>query len=262
MIKGILVMVIFAGLFWSCSKDEDAAPSPVADFSVTVNGQSPNATLQIVNNSTDATTFSWTFGVGASIETSTSETPSGVTVDKSGNLEITLKVENGTLSNSKTLTVTVGGNNAVKTYSDIEFALDAGSTTIGRLFSFDAGKIYKDSEINATVGPTIHLAFGKLGSSVYFFETASVAAYGVPGATVTKVSNFPSPAPILVADFDTMMDDAKLKPLTIEETNESFGNSSIPGVVLFQLASGRKGAIKTKAVNSSRILVDIKIQKY
>lgn len=255
-------MAILTSFFWSCSKDEDVAPSPVADFSVTVSGQSPNATLQIVNNSTDAATYNWTFGKGASIETSTNETPSGVTVDKSGSLEITLRVENGTLSNSKTLTVNVGGNNAIRTYTDIEFALDAGSTTIGRLFSFDAGKIYKDSEINATVGPTIHLAFGKLGSSVYFFESASVATYGVPGATVTKVSNFPSPAPISIADFDGMSDDSKLKPLTIEETNESFGNSSIPGVVLFQLASGRKGAIKTKAVNSNRILVDIKIQKY
>lgn len=254
--------MVFVGSILSCSKSEDAVPTPVADFTVTVSGQSPSATLQIVNKSTEATTYSWTFGTGASIETSTSETPSGVTVDKSGNLEITLQVENGALSNSKTLTVNVGGNNAIKSYADVEFALDAGSSTIGRLFSFDAGKIYKDSEINATVGSTIHLAFGKLGSSVYFFESASAAAYGVPGATLTKVSNYPSPAPISIADFDAMTDDAKLKPLTIEETNESFGNSSIPGIVLFQLASGRKGSIKTKEVNSTRILVDIKIQKY
>ena len=262
MLSRILILMLFVGFIFSCSDDEDAAPSPVADFTVTVSGESPSATLQIVNNSTDATTFAWTFGEGASLETSTDKQPSGVTVDKSGDLEITLKVENGTLSNTKTITVKVNGNNAIRTFNNIEFSRDAGSATVGRLFSFESGKIFKDNEITAAVGPTIHLAFGTLGSSVYFFESASVATYNVPGATITKVNNFPSPSPISIVDFDAMTSDAKLSPLTIEETNDSFGNSSIPGIALFQLASGRKGVIKTREINSTRILVDIKIQKY
>ena len=59
-----------------------------------------------------------------------------------------------------------------------------------------------------------------------------------------------------------MKDDSKLSELTIADTDESFGNSSIPGTVLFEISTGKKGVIKTKALNSDRLLVDIKIQKY
>jgi len=158
------------------------------------------------------------------------------------------------------INVTAVINHAITTYNDVEFSLTAGDLTYGRLFSFDDGKIYKDNEINATIGPKIHLAFGSMGNTMYYFESPTVAEYNVLGATVTKVSNWLSNNPISITDFDSMIDDSKLIDLIINETNESFGNSSIPGIVLFQLESGRKGIIKTKAVNSSRLLVDIKIQ--
>jgi len=163
---------------------------------------------------------------------------------------------------SKTVKINVSAKieHSITTYTDVEFSLTAGSSTYGRLFSFDDGKIYKDSEINATIGSKIHLAFGSMGNTMYFFESPTVAGYKVPGATVTKVTNYLKDNPISTTDFDSMTDDTKFEGLTINETNDSFGNSSIPGIVLFQLASGRKGVIKTKAVNSDRLLVDIKIQ--
>jgi len=262
MIRKSFFSIILVISLWSCSKKEDSVSQPISDFTITVNGQAPNATLTIVNKSTDATTYAWTFGSGASIVSVTDKEPVGVKVDKTGVLSITLIASNGTLTNSKTINVNITGNNAILSYSDLEFSLTAGSLTYGRLFSFETGKIYKDNEINATIGPKIHLAFGSMGNTMYYFESPTITGYGITGATVTKVSNSLSNNPISTTDFDAMIDDSKLTSLTINETNESFGNSSIPGIVLFQLASGRKGVIKTKAVNSSRLLVDIKIQKY
>jgi hypothetical protein len=164
---------------------------------------------------------------------------------------------------SKTVKINVIAvdNHAIVTYTNIEFSLTAKNATYGRLFSFDDGKIYKDNEVNSTVGPKIQLAFSSMGNTMYYFESPTVSSYNVPGATVTKVMNYPAKSLFTVADFDAMTDDTKLTGITIDETNDSFGNSSIPGVVLFQLSSGRKGVIKTKAVNSDRLLVDIKIQK-
>jgi PKD repeat protein len=256
-----LVFLMAVAMCWSCSKDE--VTPPVADFSVTVVGQAPSATLQLVNKSTGTSSFSWTFGTGSSIATSTDKEPANVKVDKAGDLEITLVAGSGSSTNTKTVKVAVSGNNAIQSYSDVEFALAAGNATYGRFFSFDAGKIYKDSEINATVGPTIHLAFSSMGNTLYYFSNATDASYKVPGATVTKVTNYFSTKPISTTEFDAMVDDTKLIPLTIVESNDSFGNAyASGGIVLFQLASGKKGVIKTKAVNSQRLLVDIKIQKY
>ena len=247
--------------FLSCSK-EDAVKQPIADFTVAVSGQAPTATLTIVNKSTDASTYAWTFGTGASTLTSTDKEPSGVKVDKTGDITITLVANNGTVTNTKTVTVNVTGKNALTSYSDLEFALNAGNTTYGRLFSFETGKMYKDNEITTAIGSKIHLAFGSMSGTMFYFDSPTKTDYKVTGATVTKVSNWPSPSPISVSDFDAMTDDTKLTDLTITDTNDSFGKTNIPGVVLFQLASGRKGVIKTKSVNDVRILVDIKIQKY
>ena len=52
----------------SCSKDDNKLAS---DFSVQVNGESPNAQLVITNNSTGAESYVWTFGEGASTRSST-----------------------------------------------------------------------------------------------------------------------------------------------------------------------------------------------
>lgn len=263
MFKNLYLIIVFLAVLSSCTKKADN-PAPVADFTVTVSGQSPSATLQIVNNSTNAATYSWTFSKGASIATSTDKTPANVKVDKTGQLTVTLVATSGTLTSTKTLQVAVTGNSAVVSYTDLEFSTTAGSATYGRLFSFDgAGRMYKDSEINATVGPTIGLAFTGTNPSLLFFDSPAATGYNVPSATVTKVMNYMNPSPITATAFDAIVDDVTISPLVITNTNESFPTSLVPGnMILFQLASGRKGVVKTKAVNSSRLLVDIKIQKY
>ncbi len=259
----ILILWLFCSLIVvSCGKKEEAQPIPVADFSVTVNGQAPTATIAIVNKSTTATSYEWTFGTGASTNTSTEKEPTNITVDKAGQLSITLVAKNGDATNSKTIQVNVSGNSAIVSFTDLEFSMVAGSATYGRYFSFETNRIYKDSEIDATTGAKIHLAFGNLSSVVFYFESPTNSAFNVPNASFTKVTNYFATPPISTSDFDAMSHDAKLSALTINSATDSFGTSSIPHVVLFQLASGRKGAIKTKAINSSRILADIKIQKY
>ncbi|PGH39692.1 MAG: hypothetical protein CRN43_07515 [Candidatus Nephrothrix sp. EaCA] len=164
--------------------------------------------------------------------------------------------------NSASKTVKINVKPAIAIYKDVEFSLTPGSITYGRYFSCDDGKIYKDSEINATTGPKIHLAFGSIEHTIYYFQSPTHKDYKVPGATPTKVSNYTRPSPISVADFDAMTDDSKLSPLTIRDTNEAFGNTpaTAGNIVLFELASGRKGAIRTKAVDNVRLLVDIKVQ--
>ena len=101
-----------------------------------------------------------------------------------------------------------------------------------------------------------------MANTMYYFESPTVEDYNVPNATETKVVNYESTPTISVTDFDSMTDDSQLSGLTITGTNDSFGNSSIPGTVLFEISTGKKGVIKTKAVNSDRLLVDIKIEKY
>lgn len=261
MIRKSLFFSALALCFLSCSK-EDAVKQPIADFTVTVSGQAPTATLTIVNKSTDASTYAWTFGTGASALISADKEPSGIKVDKTGDISITLVANNETVTSTKTVTVNITGKNALTSYTDLEFALNAGNTTYGRLFSFETGKMYKDNEITTAIGSKIHLAFGSMGGTMFYFDSPTKTDYKVTGATVTKVSNWLSTSPISVTDFDAMTDDTKLTVLTITDTNESFGKNSVPGIVLFQLASGRKGVIKTKAINDVRILADIKIQKY
>lgn len=247
--------------FWSCTKSDSSVPV-VAIFSAVVSGQAPNAQITITNTTSGAYTYEWAFGEGANISTSSDLTPPVLTIDKAGSFTVTLKASNGSEQDEVTKTITVEGNSALVTYSNVEFGLNAGDNSYGRLFSFETGKIYKDNEIDATVGPKINLAFASMGNTMYYFQSPTVADYNVPGASVTKVTNWLSDSPISTTDFDGMTDDSKLAGLTINETGDSFGNSSIPGIVLFQLSTGRKGAIETKAVNSSRLLVDIKIQKY
>lgn len=246
---------------FSCSKEEEST-TLVADFDVAITGEAPNAQITITNNSTGATTYSWTLGEGASISISSDEEPSTFTVDKAGDLSIKLVVRNGSEEKELTKTVTISGYNAIVTYTDIEFGLNAGDATYGRLFSFETGQIYKDSEVDESNGSLIHLAFGSMVNTMYYFESPTVEDYNVPNATETKVVNHETTPSISVTDFDSMTDDSQLSGLEITATNDSFGNSSIPGTVLFEISTGRKGVIKTKAVNSDRILVDIKIEKY
>lgn len=249
-------------LLASCSKKED---SVVADFEAVVTGESPNARIKVTNKSTGATSFKWNFDKGAADSVSTEQSPADLIIDKAGSFTIKLTALKATEEQSVSKTLTVAGHNAIITYTDLEFAVDAGNATYGRYFSFETGKILKDNEINSSNGSKIHLAFGSIEHSMYFFESPD--DHSMPGsltfanANHTKVINWQANPSISTTAFDAMQDDRLLSSLTINETNDSFGNS-LPCMILFELPDHRKGVIKAKAVNSTRLLADIKIQKY
>lgn len=261
----IMKNVIFLGIIssfilFSCSKDTEE--TLVADFDAAVTGEAPNAQITITNNSVGATSWSWTFGEGANISESAEEAPASITVDKAGEISITLIATNGGEEMKITKTFTIAGNNAVVTYTDVAFALNSGHNDYGRLFSFETGEIYLDNEVDASNGELIHLAFGSMGNTLYYFESPTHEDFNIPNSTNTKVINYESEPTFSVEDFDAIVDDSALSSLTIEHSDDGFGNSSIPGTVLFEISTGQKGVIKTKIINSERILVDIKIQKY
>jgi hypothetical protein len=256
-----LLFLAFASIaLLSCSDDPSEKPLE-AKFEVTVTGEAPNALISIANTSVGASTYQWSFGKGFSVETSDAQIPSGVKADKTGTLDITLKVVNGSKTNEITKQVTVTGNNGVLSFTDVAFALNSTSTEFGQFFSVESGQVLKASQVTAAIAPKINLAFGSMSNTMYYFESPSDRTE-IANGSVSKVINYESTPTITTAKFDLMADDRDLKGLTITDTNDSFPNSRIPGTVLFQIADGRKGVIKTKAVNSSRLLVDIKIQKY
>lgn len=263
--KKVILAIIIASLSVavSCTRTTKELPVPLTSaFEVQVEGEAPNAKIRLVNQSKSATAFEWIFGEGSSIGSSTDETPTGIIVDKAGDLKITLTAKNGSTEQQKSQTITVGGNSAILSYTNIAFAQDpAFASAIGKFFSTSKGKMYPHSDVNTTTGPLIDLVYSQaLVSFQSPHESYISPGIPIPGATVTKIKNFKSE--FNTSDFDAMQDDKLLKNLVIEhdkKTATAFGGTA---VVTFENSKGRKGAIKVLSFNNLRILVNIKVQKY
>jgi hypothetical protein len=159
-------------------------------------------------------------------------------------------------------TAPAADNSTILSYKDIEFSQTEGSATYATYFSTKTGKLYKDSELNATNGPDIDLAFVGGLSKFFFFTSPDDNRFlkkVVPGATKTLVKNYETGFSAI--DFDAVVDDSKLKSLTVVDGLDSVGSLEFPLVVIFQNSKGKKGLIKLKAINADRLLVDIKVQK-
>lgn len=267
MIKNIIVPMALLSvlmLFVTCSKDDDAT-TVVADFTLSVSGSAPNATVTITNTSTGGAEFGWTFSEGANISSSTDKTPAPLTVDKASIFEVTLTVTNGSDIKKIAKTIPITGNCAIVSYKDIAFGKDATSTRYGRFFSTETGLIYKASEVNATTGPEIDLVYCHIKKSVNYFASPDDLRekYNIPGASATTIINYPSKKLGMTPNiFDNAKDDSFIKDVQINTSdNESFETSN-PYIILFRTVSGKKGAIKTTAIDEDRLLVDIKVQKY
>jgi len=250
--------------FVSCSKDDGTTPV-VADFTLSVSGESPNAIVTITNTSKGGSVYSWVFGEGANVSVSADKAPAPLTVDKASTFIVTLTVTNG--NDVKTITKTIGitGNSAIVSYKNIAFGREANSATYGRFFSTETGVVYKADEVNASTGPKIDLVFSHIGKSVNYFASPDDLRekYNISGAKTTTIINYPGKSlGVTATTFDSAEDDSFINGTEIETSdNESFGTSN-PNIILFKTASGKKGAIKTTAINNDRLLVDIKVQKY
>lgn len=259
--KKVFTLSVIGIALFACSEKDDPV---IADFDVIVIGEAPNATVSLTNKSSGSTSFKWNFDKGAADSISTIETPAAFGVDRAGEFKVKLTAMNGAEKNIVEKKVNIEGHNAIMVFNNIEFSKSAGDAVYGRYFSFQTGSMYKDNQINSTNGSSIHLGFGSMDNVMYYFESPTKTNLGfisIPNATVTKVVNWEATPRISASQFDAMQDDRLLSGLTITNTNDSFGNS-LPNMILFEISTGRKGVIKAKAVNSDRLLVDIKIQKY
>jgi PKD repeat protein len=259
--KIIILSLLVSGLISCSKKDKPLVP----DFDLIVSGESPTATIQIINKSSGADLYKWNFDKGASDSVSILENPSMISVDKAGEFIVKLTADNGSEKKTIEKKITVAGNSAILTFTNLEFGLEKGSLVYGRYFSFETGIMYKDAEINSTNGSKIDIGLGSFNQYMLFFASPDDHRFSfllnIPNATLTKIVNWESNLRITPAAFDSMNDDRLLSALNIVDNNQSFDNE-FPHTVLFQLSTLQKGVIKLKAVNSDRLLVDIKIQKY
>ncbi len=89
----------------------------------------------------------------------------------------------------------------------------------------------------------------------------------IPDATKTYFVNQQATPVFTSADFDAMTTDEPLRNLDIRsmDTGDQYFSAQTPYIVLFETASGRKGAIKIKGYiaegNDSYILAEIKTTK-
>lgn len=256
-IISLILIISISSILWSCDPKVDSEPI-VIDFDMILTGEAPNAELTLTNNSQNGTSYLWLFSEGAEIEASTEKDPGKIMVDKVGLLTVILYVMNDTEEKSAEKSVSVFGYNPVDSFTDIEFAHNP---AYGRFFSTETGQMYPDHKIDDTNGPLIDLAFVSIDNSVYYFESPDEEEFNIPGATHTLVMNY-SNTELSIPGFDSITDDRLLRNLYIYDDDNSFGNNTIPHIILFQNDDGRKGAVKTKSINSNGLLVDIKVQRY
>lgn len=247
--------LVFLGIlitfFISCSGEEEKIALTL-DFEIEVTGAAPRAEVKLINKSIGADSYQWMFDEGTVNKTS-SEIDPVLMVDKAGDFIITLSVTTGGEVKEVKKKVTIGGNSAVKAFSNILFS--STDPSFGRFFSTETGKLYKESEVDKLNGRNIDIAF----SGIDGFESPD-SEENIPGATVTKVRNHVT-TELTVAEFHSMTTDVKLKSLTVEDDNEPFV-LSVPQLILFENSSGKKGVILVKELYSEGILADIKVQKY
>lgn len=148
----------------------------------------------------------------------------------------------------------------IMTYTDVELKLiDSDKDNFGIAFSSVDGKTYKASEINKDNITNIDIV-SFVSKAMTAFESPEAAddTKNIEGATKTKIQHIE--VKMTEADFDAIKDDSAFKDLTILDDKES-KPSAYKGVILFENALGKKGALKLKAHNAERVLMDVKVVK-
>jgi PKD repeat protein len=231
-------------------------------------------TAQLVNKTTSGLTYSWTCA-GAAIANPTAENTS-IDIATAGTYTVELTAANGKETKTKSRQITVVANTNLYTLTDVKFGIKAAENTLGCFYSLSQRAIVTSDSVNAANGNKINLVFFGLDAGFnlcYFTSPDRVTFSGfaaIPNAAQTFFINRVDEAPFTFTntDFDAMTDDSLLSTLDIRNssnTTSQFTNLNIPHLVLFETASGIKGAIKIKGFvsngSNSYILTDIKMQK-
>lgn len=262
--NALFLLFISISIF-SCSKKEKEEVNPVtSDFSVTIEGEAPNAIVIVINNSSEASFYEWELGPGLQMDSTKEQSQSKVFLksDRAGSVDIKLKSVNGSESATQSKTIEIGGYSAVKTFKDIPFAIDKNNIHIPRFFSTEKERSYLNYEVDKTNGILIDLALSvNVNGELYFTSPDNPAEkFDIPSATRTAVQNSVQ-TELTISDFDNMISDEKIKGLKIENDNKFF-DPTVPQLILFHNGYDKKGVIKITGINGERILADIKIQKY
>jgi PKD repeat protein len=228
-------------------------------------------TANLTNKTTSGLTYLWKTTGGTIVDKTAQNT--SITITSPGTYTVTLEGNNEKETKSVSKQVTVKENSNLYTMTDVRFGIKIAESTIGCSYSLSDRRIYASNEITASNGSNIDLVFFGLDatfSRCYFLSPDNVYSsgfYTIPGASKTFVVNDVSSVGFTDSDFLSMTNDSKLRTLTIKDNSNStaFTNTSVPRLVLFETASGRKGAIRIKSFvsngASSYILADIKVQK-
>ncbi|WP_335964476.1 hypothetical protein [Galbibacter sp. PAP.153] len=148
----------------------------------------------------------------------------------------------------------------ILSYQDVEF----GQTTdadMGIFFSSSTGEVF-NSEEAASNADVIELAYvGSESTFIYFTspDDSSSTEVDIPNARSTKVMN--AKTGVTGEMFDDIDEADDFDSIEVVNDNEAIGTLEFPVVVLFETQDGKKGAVKLKAINATRLLVDIKVVK-
>lgn len=142
---------------------------------------------------------------------------------------------------------------AIYSYTDVSFSLKDDSN---RFFASSTGNLYKESEITATNVSLIDLVGESNTAFIAFSSPSSVTT--LANGSVTKIQH--TNVSLDAASFDEL-NAVTLSLLNVNDDNESLSIDSKDKIILFENTEGKKGAIKIKAINADRLLVDIKVMK-
>lgn len=241
----------------SCKNNNDN--EIIIDFEIIVEGQAPNAFVNINNYTQGANSYLWTYSQGADSTSSISQNPGQITIDKTGDFTITLKAGNDTQTQTLSKTVNIEGINGINHYTNIYF--DTLQTGNGRCFSIENARIYKDSEINELNSYLIDLVFSSNKTNLLFASPhEDKHNVNIPFPNNTTIEN--NSQDLSAYDFSKIDSENYLKELTIIHNNDSFKENELPVIVLFVAQDNKIGAILVKEIINGIINTEIKIQKY
>lgn len=154
-------------------------------------------------------------------------------------------------NNSSNNTENEGTN--IKVYEDVSFSFDDSA----RFFNATTGQLFAEENLTTENGAGIDLVGF---SSQAFIAFSSPDEEDVPNGTNTKIQH--QDTGLTVEDFDAIEDEGALSELTIVNDDDSIQIDGYQdNIITFETADGRKGAIKLKAINATRLLVDIKVME-
>jgi PKD repeat protein len=260
----------------SFSKDTTLVfePELTADFAIKIPKQYEEleapAELEFINRSVGNIADSWSV-TGAEINNDRSKNTL-IKFTKAGTYTVQLQTGNGKKTRQTAQTITIKPSKGYAYIKDAELGIFPARSSIGIFYSTTLRQTFQvtDSLTTMDAGEIDFLFYG-LNEDFNFnrflspLQTSLVGLPALKNASATIIVN-PAYVPAGI-DFNAL-DAAKLQSLQVKQANGSkddFFSEESPGIILFENARHKKGAILIKEFihegEKSRIRVDIKVLK-